>query len=156
MYFLLWVVIKEKWKILVWTVHSFQTNVPKVLIWSCGSLLKSLWWLSIADPRKGPLSLWVPQPLWFGLSLFLVSLLLLVFTSSDQEWAVMCSWIYSGLSIPLNLCPSACPRLSERYPHVDLTSVNLRFSVCCKGSGLESHPTRDWLRFCHLLCGQVI
>ena len=119
-------------------------------------LLKSLWWLSIADHRKGPLSLWVPQPSWFGLSPFLVYLLLLVFTSSDPEWAVTCSLNLLQALDSLNPC-SLCLSQTLWDTHI-LTWfhwVHISVSVV-RDQALESHQLETDSRFCHLLCGQVI
>lgn len=119
-------------------------------------LLRSLWWLSIADHRKGLLSLWVLQPSWFGLSPFLVYLLLLVFTSSDPEWAVMCSSNLLRAFHPLNLRSLCLPQtLWDTHMLTWLQWVHISVSVV-KDQALESHQPEIDFRFCHLLCGQVI
>ena len=150
MYFLLWVVIKEKWKILVWTVHSFQTNVPEVQIWSCCSPPQKPLMAKYCWPQEGP-------TLTLGSATFLIWSK--PFSSISPTACLHKLWPKVGCYVFLESTPGfpsseswlplPAPD-SLRYPYVDLTLVSPHCSVCCKGSGLGVTPTRDWLQLLSL------
>lgn len=156
MYFLLWVVIKEKWEILVWTVHSFQTNVPKVQIWSCCSPPQKPLMAKYCWPQEGP-------TLTLGSATFLIWSK--PFSSVSPTACLHKLWPRVGCYVFLKSTPgfpsseSSLPLPapdSLRYPHVDwLQWVHISVSVV-KDQALESHQPEIDFRFCHLLCGQVI
>lgn len=147
-------------KTLVWTVYSFQTNVPEVQLWSYCSPAQTPLMANYCWPKEVPLSLWVPQPSRLGLSPFVAYLLLLVFISSIPEWAVICSLNILQAFCPLSLCfcCSLCLLWSLRHLHMLTTFQWVHISVVSggKGQALESHQPEVDSRLCHLLCAQVI
>lgn len=147
---------KKGGRLLVWTVHFCQTNVPEVQSWSYRSpdqtplTANGCWW------KKVLLSLRVPRPSWFSLVHFPLYLLLLAFTGSNQSGLLSVPWIHLMLSVLwvfTYIAPLACSDISTNWLYFSAHEAVWRGG---KGQTSKSHqPEETNFRLCHLFSGQL-